>query len=97
MIAGKSAFCSPSVLETARSAGSYSSFTMVNSQQSNQKLSLYYDHGDLECFFARDTASSQEKSLAAPFSANKSHEDLPYSPMQGMESDNASEIVSHPE
>ena len=50
MIAGKCAFCFPSVLETARSAGSYSSATMVNSQQSNQKLSLDYDHGDLECF-----------------------------------------------
>ena len=95
MIARKCAFCFPSVLETAHSAGLYSSFTMVNSQESNQKLSLHYDHGDLECFFARDTASSQEKSLAAPFSANKSHEDLPYSAIHGMESDNASEIVSH--
>ena len=46
MIAGKCAFCFPSVLETTRSAGSYSSATMVNSQQSNQKLSLDYDHGD---------------------------------------------------
>ena len=46
MIAGKYAFCFPSVLETTRSAGSYSSATMVNSQQSNQKLSLDYDHGD---------------------------------------------------
>ena len=46
MIAGKCAFCFPSVLETARSADSYSSATMVNSQQSNQKLSLDYDHGD---------------------------------------------------
>ena len=51
MIAGKCAFCFPSVLETACSADSYSSATMVNSQQSNQKLSLDYDHGDLECFF----------------------------------------------
>ena len=98
MIAGKCAFCFPSVLETARSACSYSSSTMVNSQQSNQKLSLDYDHGDLECFFARDTASCQEKSLAAPFSANKPHVDLSYSPIHGIESDNASEIVSfHPE
>ena len=84
MIAGKCAFCFPSVLETARSACSYSSSTMVNSQQSNQKLSLDYDHGYLECFFARDTASCQEKSLAAPFSANKPHEDLPYSPIHGI-------------
>ena len=58
MIGGKCAFCFPSVLETTRSAGSYSSATMVNSEQSNQKLSLDYDHGDLECFFARDTARS---------------------------------------
>ena len=57
---------------------------MVSSQQSNHKLSLDYDHGDLECFFARDTASCQEKSLAAPFSANKPHEDLPYSPIHGI-------------
>ena len=35
MIAGKCAFCFPSVLETARATGSYSSATMVNSQQSN--------------------------------------------------------------
>ena len=98
MIAGKCAFCLPSVLETTRSAGSYSSSTMVNPQQNNQKLSLDYDHGDLECFFARDTASCQEKSLAAPFSANKPHVDLSYSPIHGIESDNASEIVSfHPE
>ena len=96
MIAGKCAFCFPSVLETTRSAGSYSSATMVNSQQSNQKLSLDYDHGDLECFFARDTASCQEKSLAAPYSANKPHVDLSYSPIHGIESDNASEIVSFP-
>ena len=47
MIAGKCAFCFSSVLETARSAGSYSSSTMVTSQQGNQKLSLDYDHGDL--------------------------------------------------
>ena len=96
MIAGKCAFCFPSVLETARSAGSYSSATMVNSQQSNQKLSLDYDHGDLECFFARDTASCQEESLAVPFSANKPQEDLANSPLHGIESDNASEIVSFP-
>ena len=51
MIAGKCAFCFSSVLETTRSAGLYSSSTMVDSQQSNQKLSLDYDHGDLECFF----------------------------------------------
>ena len=57
MIAGKCAFCFLSVLETTLSAGSYSSSTIVNSQQGNQKLSLDYDHGDLECFFARDTAS----------------------------------------
>ena len=38
---------------------------MVNSQQSNQKLFLDYDHGDLECFFARDIATCQEESLAA--------------------------------
>ena len=69
---------------------------MVSSQQSNHKLSLDYDHGDLECFFARDTASCQEKSLAAPFSANKPHVDLSYSPIHGIESDNASEIVSFP-
>ena len=93
MIAGKCAFCFPSVLETARSACSYSSSTMVNSQQSNQKLSLDYDHGGLDCFFARDTASCQEKSLATPFSVNKPHEDLPYSPIHGIESDNVSEIV----
>ena len=61
---------------------------MVSSQQSNHKLSLDYDHGDLECFFARDTASCQEKSLAAPFSASKPHEDLPYSPTHGIESRN---------
>ena len=30
-------------------------------------------------FFSRDTASCQEKSLAAHFSANKPHEDLHYS------------------
>ena len=83
MIEGKCGFCFPSVLETASSAGSYSSATIVNSQQSNQKLSLDYDHGDLECFFARDTASCQEESLAAPFSANKPHEDLPNSPIHG--------------
>ena len=97
MIAGKCAFCFPSVHETARSAGSYSSATMVNSQQSNQKLSLDYDHRDLECFFfTRDTASCQEESLAAPFSANKSHEDLANSPIHAIESDNASEIVIFP-
>ena len=55
-----------------------------------------YDHGDLGCFFARDTARCQGKSLAAPFSANKPHEGLPYSPIHGIESDNASEIVSFP-
>ena len=77
MISGKCAFCFPSVLETTRSAGSYSSATMINSQQSNQKLSLDYDHRDLECLFARDTASCQEESLVAPLSANKPHEDLP--------------------
>ena len=38
MIGGKCAFFFPSVLETTRSAGSYSSATLVNSQQSNQKL-----------------------------------------------------------
>ena len=70
--------------------------TMVNFQQSNQKLSLVYDHGDLECFFARDTACCQKESLAVPFSANKPHEDLPYSTIHGIESDNASEIVSFP-
>ena len=37
MVAEKCAFCFPLVHETARSAGSYSSVTMVNSQQSNQK------------------------------------------------------------
>ena len=36
MVAEKCAFCFPLVHETARSAGSYSSVTMVNSQQSNQ-------------------------------------------------------------
>ena len=48
-------------------------------------------------FSSRDTASCQEKSLAAHFSANKPHEDLHYSPIHATESDNASEIVSHPE
>ena len=62
MSGGKCALCFPSVLETTRSAGSYSSVTMVNSEQSNQKLSLDYDHGDLECFFGRDTARFQEES-----------------------------------
>ena len=33
------------------------------------------------------------KNLATPFSVNKPHEDLPYSPLHGIESDNASEIV----
>ena len=47
-------------------------------------------------FFARDTASCQEESLAAPFSANKPHEDLANSPIHGIEIDNASEIVSFP-
>ena len=94
MIAGKCAFCFSSVLETTGSAGSYPSATMVNSQQNNQKLSLDYDHGDLECFFAKDTASCQEESLAVPFSASKPHEDLANSPIHGIESDNASEIVS---
>ena len=69
---------------------------MVNSEQSNQKLSLDYDHGDLECFFARDTARFQEESLAAPLSDNKPHEDLPNSPVYGIESDKASGIVSLP-
>ena len=96
MIGGKCVFCFPSVPETARSAGSYSSATMVNSEQSNQKLSLDYDHGDLECFFARDTARFQEESLAAPLSDNKPYKDLPNSPMYGTESDKASERVSLP-
>ena len=48
-------------------------------------------------FFARDTASCQEESLAVPFPANKLQEDLANSPIHGTESDNASEIVSHPE
>ena len=95
---GKCAFCFPSVLETTRSAGSYSSATMVNSQQSNQKLSLDYNHGDLKCFFARDTARSQEESLAAPLSANKPHEDLANSPIYGTESDNDQKwLVCHQE
>ena len=79
-----------------RFASSYSLATMVNSQQSNQKLSLDYDHGDLECFFATDTARYQEESLAAPLSDNKPHEDLPNSPVYGIESDNASGIISLP-
>ena len=96
VIGGKCAFCFPSVLETTRSAGSYSSATMVNSEQSDQKLSLDYDHGDLKCFLARDTARFQEESLAAPLSDNKPHEDLPNSPVYGIESDKASGIVSLP-
>ena len=96
MIGGKCAFCFPSVLETTHSAGSYSSATMVNSEQSNQKLSLDYDHGDLECFFARDTARFQEESVAAALSDKKRHEDLPNSPMYEIESDKASAIVSLP-
>ena len=36
------------------------------------------------------------KSLAAPFSANKPHKDLLYSPIHGIESDNTSEIVTFP-
>ena len=47
-------------------------------------------------FVARDTARSQEESLAAPLSANKPHENLPNSPIYGIESDNALEIVSLP-
>ena len=94
IIARKCAFCFSSVLEMERS--SYSSATMVNSQQSNKKLSLDYDHGDFECFFARDTTRSQEESLTAPLSANKPHEGLPNSPIHEIESDNASEIVSFP-
>ena len=96
-IGGKCAFCSPSVLEMAHSAGSYSPATMVNSEQGNQKLSWDYDRGDLEWFFARDTARFQEESLAAPPSDNKPHEDLSNSSMYGTESDKASEIVCHQE
>ena len=47
-------------------------------------------------FLARDTASCQEESLAAPFPANKLLEDLANSPINGTASDNASEIVSFP-
>ena len=57
----------------------------MNSQQINQKLSLDYDYGDLECLFARDTANCQEESLVAPLSANKPHEDLPNWPIHGIE------------
>ena len=44
-----------------------------------------YDYGDLECLFARDTASCQEESLVAPLSASKPHEDLPNWPIHGIE------------
>ena len=55
-----------------------------------------YDHGDLECFSARDLVSCQEESWAAPFLVNKPHEDLPNSPIHGIESDNASELINFP-
>ena len=96
MVGGKCAFFFPSVLGTTHSTGSYSSATMVNSQQSNQKLSLDYDYGDLERVFAWDTEEGR-KNLADPLSAKKPHEDLPNSPIYGIESDNASEIVCHQE
>ena len=71
---------------------------MVNSQWSNQNLSLDYDydHGDLECFSARDLVSCQEESWAAPFLVNKPHEDLPNSPIHGIEGDNAWELINFP-
>ena len=42
-------------------------------------------------------ASCQEESLAVPSSANKPQEDLVNLPIHKIESDKASEIVSHPE